>query len=93
MIDQEGTLKVSEIGSKALYIQATKAGTQISVYAAPELIFKSQKTTSDLLTGDIWSLGLVFLEMATIDRLESNFSENSDNILMERLNTIKDVYG
>lgn len=62
--DEEGILKVSEIGSKALYIAATKEGTSISNYVAPELIFKSERNTNDLLKGDIWSLGVIILELA-----------------------------
>jgi len=89
----DGEIKVSEIGSRSLYLTTSKDGATISNYAAPELLFNPKANPSELIAGDIWSLGAVFLELACAERLDANFKENSGYIMEERFKVIHNQYG
>ena len=41
-VSHEGEIKISEVGSRSLYLTTTRDGSTVSMYAAPELLFNTK---------------------------------------------------
>jgi serine/threonine protein kinase len=86
-------LKVSEIGSRSTYLTTSRDGSTISMYAAPELLFNTKNQLKDLILGDVWSVGVVFLEMCICERLGQEFREAPVEFMNDKIQFIQAAYG
>ena len=100
LLDEKGNMYISDIGCASFVpieeMSTTVNNLQIGVisYLAPEC--RRKLTKKEYFLADSWSLGLLFLEMCTLEKLEINMFSSEEEIkklIGSRLEKVLNAYG